>query len=125
MFLGSIDNAKQDHFLFNLDRYFDGEIQDIVIKTNKTSDYIHVGNKSATKLKGIQKVMSLVGVDHPSDVLYIAASCVNSECYVSFVNSLITSNSDFPNEIGNKPHKYLSNEVKNLDEEFGLKTNSF
>ncbi|MCQ3908157.1 MAG: HAD hydrolase family protein [Mycoplasmoidaceae bacterium] len=123
---GSVDNQKQKILLYNIDKYWEDEICKLSIKTNKTSNYVHIGNKDSTKLKAIEKIMSLVGVEHLSDVLYIAASCVNNECYVTFRNSLITSNSDFINEIGNrKQHKYLAQEINNLDPEFGLKSNSF
>ncbi|MCQ2776763.1 MAG: hypothetical protein MJ217_03505, partial [Bacilli bacterium] len=110
----------------NLDKYYEAEINKLSVKTNKTSNYVHLGNKESTKLKAIEKIMSIVGVEHLSDVLYVAASCVNNECYITFINSLITSNSDFINEIGNrKQHKYLAQEINNLDPEFGLKSNSF
>lgn len=125
-FLGSINNSKQNILLYNLDKYFEGEICNIAIKTNKTSKYVHIGTKESTKLRAIEKVMGITGVQQLSDVLYIAASCVNNECYITFKNSLITSNSDFMYEVGsNKTHRYLAQGVNNLDPEFGLKTNKF
>lgn len=125
-FLGTVDNTKQNRLLFSLDKYWEGEICNVIVKTNKTSKYVHVGDKQSTKLQAIHKIMGIVGIDHITDVLYIAASCVNNECYITFKNSLITSNQDYLNEIGNKkPHKYLAQEINNLDPEFGLKTNSF
>ncbi|MBQ0045740.1 MAG: HAD hydrolase family protein [Mycoplasma sp.] len=125
-FLGSVNNSKQNLLLYNLDKYWEDEICNIVVKINKTSSYVHVGDKQSTKLKAIEKLMGITGVENLSDVLYIAASCVNSECYITFKNSLITSNSDFINEIGNrKQHKYLAENAQNLDPEFGLNSNSF
>lgn len=125
-FLGSVNNSKQNVLLYNLDKYWEGEICNIVVKNNKTSSYVHIGRKESTKLKSIEKVMGITGVENLSDVLYIAASCVNNECYITFKNSLITSNSDFINEIGNrKPHKYLAENAATIDPEFGLKSNSF
>lgn len=124
--LGSVNNPKQNVLLYNWDKYWEGEICNLNIKVNRTSSYVHFSNKEATKLKAVEKIMGLTGVDHLSDVLYIAASCVNNECYVTFRNSLITSNADFLNEIGNrKQHKYLAENAKALDPEFGLKSNTF
>lgn len=70
--------------------------------------------------------MLINGIDSLSDILYVAASCIDNDCYIAFKNSLITSNSDFINEIGNhKEHKYLAREINNIDPDLGLKTNSF
>ena len=123
---GAVNNRKHDYILYNLDKYWENEIVNVIVKTNKTSNYVHIGNKASTKLKAIEKIMALVGVDNLSDILYIAASCVNNECYITFRNSLITSNSDFLNEIGNKKqHRYLAENADKLDPEFGLKSDSF
>lgn len=124
--LGSSNNSKQDKFLSNLEKFWENEVSSISIKSNKTSDFVHVGHKDATKLKGIQYIMGLTNVGHLSDVLYVGASIVNNECYITFKNSLITSNSDFINEIGSKnKHKFIATEINNLDPEFGLHSNSF
>lgn len=125
-FLGSVNNSKQDLLLSNLDKYWEQEVCNVAIKLNRTTSYVHFGHKEATKLKAIQRIMSICNVLNQSDVLYIAGSCVNRECYITFRNSLITANSDFINEVGNKMnHKYLAKEVNTLDPEFGLHSNSF
>ena len=69
--------------------------------------------------------MGFAGIEHLSDVLYVAVTCANNECYITFKNSLVANNEDFISEIGNKQHHYISDEIDNLDPEFGLKSNSF
>lgn len=126
MFLGPLDHPKQRLVLYNLNKFWDDEICNLSFKTNNTSKFVHIGDKNATKIKAVEKIMELNGVDHLSDVLYVAASCINNECFVSFKNSIVASNSDFFNEIGaNANPKYIADQVYNLDPEFGLHTNSF
>lgn len=126
MFLGPLSHPKERWVIYDLEKYYENEVNNLTFKTNNTSKYVHIGTKESTKFNAIETIMHIVGTNHLSDVLYIAASCINNECYVSFKNSLITSNNDFFNEIGyKKQHKFLADEIKNLDPEFGLKTNSF
>lgn len=125
-YIGSINNDKQNRLLNNLDKYWEDEICNVIVKTNNTSKYIHFGTKNSTKLNAIQKIMSLNDIEHLSDVLYIASSCVNNQCFVTFPNALVAANADFINEIGNKkPTISISEGIEKLDPEFGLKTNSF
>lgn len=125
-YIGSVNNEKQMMLLYNLDKYWENEICNVIVKTNKTSKYIHIGTKDSTKLKAIQKIMAWNDIEHISDVLYIASSCVNNQCYVNFTNAMVASNADFINEIGNrKQHLSISEGVKKLDPQFGLKSNSF
>lgn len=124
--LGTVNNQKQDILLNNLEKYWEQEVCNVAIKLNRTSKYVHIGHKKANKLNGIEKVMEIEKVQNQSDVLYIAASCVNGQCYNAFKNCLLTSNPDFINEIGNrKQHLYLAENLDKLDPEFGLKLNSF
>ncbi|MCQ3907506.1 MAG: HAD family hydrolase [Mycoplasmoidaceae bacterium] len=126
MFLGPLDHPKQRLVLYNLDKYFENEIPSLTFKTNNTSKYVHIGTKDSTKLKAVQKIMAKQNIQNLSDVLYIAASCINNECYIAFKNSILASNSDFINEIGNrKKPKYIEQEAPKLDPEFGLHTNNF
>lgn len=125
-YIGSVNNEKQNQLLYNLEKYWENEICNVIVKTNKTSKYIHFGAKNSTKLKAIQHIMAIKEIEHLSDILYVAASCVNNQCFVTFPNSLLTSNADFINEIGNKkPILPITEGIKRLDPEFGLKSNSF
>ncbi|XQP55542.1 MAG: HAD hydrolase family protein [Mycoplasmoidaceae bacterium] len=126
MFLGPLDHPKQRLLLYNLEKYCENEVTNLTFKTNNTSKYVHIGTKNSTKLKAVEKLMALNDIKQFGDVLYIAASCINSDCYISFKNSLIASNNDFFNEIGyKKNHKFLAEEINKLDPEFGKKTGSF
>lgn len=126
MFLGPLDHPKQRLVLYNLDKYYENETTHLSFKTNNTSKYVHIGTSDSTKLKAIQRIMALNDIQNLSDVLYIAASCINNDCYIAFKNALLASNSDFINEIGSKrQHKYVAQEVSKLDPEFGLHSNKF
>lgn len=125
LLLGSLNNRKQNVLLYNVDRFFEGETTTLNINANKTTNFVHISSKDSTKIKAIEKIMAIEHIELLSDVLYIAASCINTDCFISFKNCLVTSNTDFTNEIGNKPCKYLANEQEKLDPEFGLKSNSF
>lgn len=119
-------NSKERSMLFHLDCYFENEINNLVTKANKTSIFTHIGNKASTKYKAVQTIMDLNGIENPNDVLYVGGTCINKQCYITFRNTLITSNPDFIYEIGNcKRHRYLAQEINNLDPELGLRTNSF
>lgn len=126
--LVSPHKALRENFnIYKLERFFDNEINDLNIKINQTSIFCHIAKKEATKLKALFKVMSVSGVTQLTDILYIAATCINRECFINFKNSLITSNKNFEHEIKdiNKKRHYLANEINNLDSEFGLKSDSF
>lgn len=119
-------NEVQRQFQYNIERYFDNEVNDIVIKANQSSPFVHFSSAKSKKLKALQQVMALANIEHLNDIMYIACTCINRECYLYFKNTLIANNPDFLVEIaGAKPPKYISNEINNLNIDFGKETNSF
>ncbi len=95
------------------------------MKQNLNSGFIEIKNINASPLKAIQFVMGLINIQNFSDVLYITEHYQNDEIYTTFKNSLVVINNCNIDEIGKQKHRFLASKLNTLDDEFGLKTDSF
>jgi len=112
--------------LYNVERFYDNEVMNFIPKVNKSSVFIHFGSKQSTKYKAILAVMAYANIDSPKDVLYIASTCFNRDCYLGFKNTLVSTNPNILLELEKgKKHNFIQEKWKQLDEKFGLETDNF